>query len=307
MKPYFPEEPCTLAAFDAQIGSLAPSPGTKINMSVTARTGPQSQTTQIKNISCSPSRSANSIDSLDGRLKRYNGGTQNMNDPIVADFLAARNHFAGNHTMTPIGKFTYTLEGGATGTTATCSVALGNIAVDTRFNTQRDNYARAEHEGPVFGVSQDLLNEALFNSTISAALQLGYWNTAVTINATDYFNVYSFASPKQLLIPYLACLGISVSFLLLGLFSLHQNGASTIQDGFLQMLTTTIGSDTLREAAAGSSLGGEENVPEELKRLKIRYGELIHSRPRRSRRLLRHMLRLQEDQKQPHDGPTRES
>lgn len=77
------------------------------------------------------------------------------------------------------------------------------------------------------------------------------------------------------IIPYLACLGLSVPFLLLALFSLHQNGVSAIQGGFLQMLTTIIGSDTLRKAAAGNSLGGEENVPEELKRLKIRYGELL--------------------------------
>ena len=149
--------------------------------------------------------------------------------------------------------------------------------MNTRFNTQRDNYTRAEYEGPVFDVSQDVLNDALFNATISAALQLGYWNTSVPISSTNYFNVYSFANPKQLIIPYFACLLLSTPFLLLGLFSLHRNGVSAIQGGFLQMLTTTIGSDTLREAAAGSSLGGEENVPEELKRLKIRYGELIKS------------------------------
>ena len=114
--------------------------------------------------------------------------------------------------------------------------------------------------------------------TITAALQLGWWNESVAITATDHFNVYSFANSKQLLIPYLGCLCLSLPFMVLGLLSLGQNGVSAIQGGFLQMLMTTIGSDALRDAAAGSSLGGEENLPQELKKLRIRYGELVGGR-----------------------------
>jgi hypothetical protein len=110
---------------------------------------------------------------------------------------------------------------------------------------------------------------------MNAALQLNYWNKTVTMTATDYFNVYSFAKKQQLIIPYVACLLASAPFLVLGIVSLRQNGVSAIQGGFLQILMTTIGSMTLRRAADGSSLGGEENVPEELKRLRLRFGELV--------------------------------
>jgi hypothetical protein len=150
-----------------------------------------------------------------------------------------------------------------------------NIAIDTRFNSQRDNYTRGQSEGPVFNVTAALLNEPLFDLTISAALQLGYWNSSATISTTKFVNVYSMFSLKQLIVPYLACLSTSLPFLVLGLLSLRQDGVSAIQGGFIQVLMTTIGSEILKKAATGSCLGADENVPDELKRLRIRFGELI--------------------------------
>ena len=48
-----------------------------------------------------------------------------------------------------------------------------------------------------------------------------------------------------------------------------------IDGGFLQLLTTTRGSATLDKIAVSGCLGGDKNVPSELKDLKIKYGELI--------------------------------
>lgn len=42
----------------------------------------------------------------------------------------------------------------------------------------------------------------------------------------------------------------------------------------MQILMTTTGSETLRQAAAGGCLGGQRNIPKELKDLEIIYGEL---------------------------------
>jgi hypothetical protein len=113
---------------------------------------------------------------------------------------------------------------------------------------------------------------------MSAALQLGFWPTTVPVNITNTHEMYSFVSPKTLIIPYLTCLLLSIPFLYLGLNSLRLNGASTTEGGFLQILMTTTGSKTLKKAAAGGCLGGDENVPENLKRMRIRFGELVESR-----------------------------
>jgi hypothetical protein len=45
--------------------------------------------------------------------------------------------------------------------------------------------------------------------------------------------------------------------------------------GFMQIITTSTGSAILDTAAAGGCLGGNESAPQELKDLKIRFGEFI--------------------------------
>lgn len=113
---------------------------------------------------------------------------------------------------------------------------------------------------------------------MSAVLQLGFWHTTVPVNITNIHEVYSFVSPKTLIIPYLTCLLLSIPFLYLGLNSLRLNGVSAMEGGFLQILMTTTGSKTLEKAAMGGCLGGDENVPENLKSMRIRFGELVWSR-----------------------------
>ena len=113
---------------------------------------------------------------------------------------------------------------------------------------------------------------------MSAAFQIGFWKTRVPVNITNTHQVYSFASPKTLLTPYVVCLLISIPFLWLGWKSLRLNGVSAMEGGFLQILMTTTGSKTLQRAAADGCLGGDENVPEDLKGMKIRFGELVWDR-----------------------------
>lgn len=132
-------------------------------------------------------------------------------------------------------------------------------------------------DGPNFVLSQDILNDALFNITMSAAYQIGFWQSTVPVNETDTFNTFSFASRRTLIIPYLICLLLSIPFLYLGINSLRLNGVSAMEGGFIQVLMTTNGSKALEKAAAGGCLGGGENVPEDLKNLKIRFGELVNN------------------------------
>lgn len=44
---------------------------------------------------------------------------------------------------------------------------------------------------------------------------------------------------------------------------------------FTQIITTSTGSAVLDRAAAGGCLGGNESLPDELKDLKIRFGEFV--------------------------------
>lgn len=122
-------------------------------------------------------------------------------------------------------------------------------------------------------MTQDMLNDLLFDLTMSAALQLGIWSSTVPTNITSTHQVYDFKYPRSLLGPYLACLLLSVPFLAIGLRSLHLNGVSAIDGSFVQILMTTTGSKRLEHAAAQGCLGGYENVPRGLQETRIRFGE----------------------------------
>lgn len=122
-------------------------------------------------------------------------------------------------------------------------------------------------------MSEDLINEALLNATIST-LSLGLWHDTVNVTQTLYRNVYRFSHPAQLLLPYACCLALTRAIVGAGLHALHQNGVAAIDGGFLQVLTTTTGDTKLREAAARGCLGGSYNMPDELLDMKVRFGEL---------------------------------
>jgi len=54
------------------------------------------------------------------------------------------------------------------------------------------------------------------------------------------------------------------------------NGVSAIDGGFLQILmTAATGQTEIEIAASKGCLGGYENIPDELKHLRVRFGELV--------------------------------
>jgi len=126
-----------------------------------------------------------------------------------------------------------------------------------------------------FTVTQDLLNQALLNITLSAMVGFKYWNTKTNVTMNNSIDVFSFSRPLSLLLPYYISLAVVLPVLILGAFTFHQNGVSATDGGFIQLLTTTSGSSKLRDIAVGGCLGGPYNIPQELSDLKIRYGELV--------------------------------
>ena len=158
----------------------------------------------------------------------------------------------------------------------------GTIIASTAINRRINNFNITE--GPDLVIDQDILDEMLQNITLSLMNTFPLWSTEVNVTQTIFRNVYSFSNKLNLLLPYYVSLAVALPLLALGGLSLYQNGVSATDGGFLQILTTTSTSKALNAAASGGALGGQESVPEELRDLKIRYGELITAK--RNRMLL---------------------
>lgn len=103
----------------------------------------------------------------------------------------------------------------------------------------------------------------------------GEWNTTANATKLTTINIYSFSQPLNLILPYFLTLLVSLPFILVGGWALLRNGVSAMDGSFIQIITTSTGSAVLDNAAAGGCLGGNESIPQELKDLKIRFGEFI--------------------------------
>ena len=101
------------------------------------------------------------------------------------------------------------------------------------------------------------------------------------VNGTETcgFNAYRFENKLVLILPYGLPLALAVPILALGLVTLYvqNHGVSAIGGGFLQLLMTTTGRNSLEAVVVKGSgtLGGYENVSEELREMEVRFGELV--------------------------------
>ncbi|KAF2819631.1 hypothetical protein CC86DRAFT_430414, partial [Ophiobolus disseminans] len=145
------------------------------------------------------------------------------------------------------------------------------------FGMSAFNEGRRNPEWTVYSSSinlnESLLNEALANITISA-LTLNTYYGLVRGSSSRVFNVYHFEKRLSFYLPYGLSLLFALPILVLGLLALRYNGVAAIDGGFVQILMTTTGRTELEEAAIKGCLGGEENIPKELKKLKVRFGEM---------------------------------
>jgi hypothetical protein len=125
-----------------------------------------------------------------------------------------------------------------------------------------------------FSITEDLLNEALANITISS-LSLNTHFQMIGGTSTRVFNVYHFNSRLSFYLPCSLCLLFTLPVLVLGLLALQHNGVTAIDGGFVQLLMTTTGRTVTADAAGTGCMGGEENVPKELKKVRVRFGEMV--------------------------------
>ncbi|KAL1794596.1 hypothetical protein ACET3X_006412 [Alternaria dauci] len=124
----------------------------------------------------------------------------------------------------------------------------------------------------------DMANELLINTTISA-LSLNQRFDMVNGTETRSFNVYRFENKLAFFLPYGLSLALAIPILALGFIALYSqnHGVSAITGGFLQLLMTTTGRNSLEAVVTRGSgtLGGYENVSKELYEMEVRFGELI--------------------------------
>jgi len=123
-----------------------------------------------------------------------------------------------------------------------------------------------------------MANELLINTTISA-LALNERFDIVNGTETRTFNIYRFENKLAFFLPYGLSLALAIPILVLGLVALYaqNHGVSAISGGFMQLLMTTTGRGSLEAVVTRGSgtLGGYENVSEELRGMEVRFGELV--------------------------------
>ncbi|PYI10993.1 hypothetical protein BO78DRAFT_160813 [Aspergillus sclerotiicarbonarius CBS 121057] len=126
---------------------------------------------------------------------------------------------------------------------------------------------------PTFNITSASMQDLLQNITLSLlTMNQTTTETIVTNNVT--VNVYSFKRPARLITPYFVCLGFGLAFVLFGGHALVSNGISASMTGLFQTLCTTRASTRLDDLAAKGCLGGRENVPDDLRNLKVMFGEI---------------------------------
>lgn len=126
----------------------------------------------------------------------------------------------------------------------------------------------------------DMANELLINSTINM-LSLNKHFDMVAGTTSRTFNVYRFRNKLAFFLPYGLALGLSIPMIALGLaaFYTRNQRVSAITGGFLQIFMTTTGRGSLEDVIVKGSgtMGGYENVSEELRETQIMFGELSQS------------------------------
>jgi hypothetical protein len=123
------------------------------------------------------------------------------------------------------------------------------------------------------------LNALLFNITASA-LSLGIWKDTVPVTTTQYRSTYIFSHRRNLVLPHSICLGVALVFAAIAVLSLHRNGTSAADVGFLQVMLATRGDTELERPVLREGVVAVDDVSKDLGNLKVRYGELVGQRNR---------------------------
>lgn len=124
-------------------------------------------------------------------------------------------------------------------------------------------------------ITEVMLNEVLANITISA-ISLGTWWDMVPVTSTRYRSTYKLSNPLNLILLYSICLAAATIFMAIAIWSLWRNRAPATDGGFLQIMMATVGDTEMGRVIIEEKLAAIDDMTDELKNLKIRYGELVN-------------------------------
>ncbi|KAH6870614.1 hypothetical protein BKA58DRAFT_385377 [Alternaria rosae] len=154
------------------------------------------------------------------------------------------------------------------------SLLKGTVFHTTRF----DRHPRDEMYDPrkLLNITEAMLNEVLVNITISA-ISLGTWWDMVPVTSTRYRSTYKLSNPLNLILPYSICLAAATVFMAIAIWSLWRNRAPAADGGFLQIMMATVGDTQMSRVILEEKLAAVDDISDELKSLKIRYGKLVNA------------------------------
>jgi hypothetical protein len=169
---------------------------------------------------------------------------------------------------------------------AFCRNGVLTVIVDLPFtdmffsDQQRQNDTDPRETKPIRGkdlnITETTINEYLAMTAISA-LSLNAGETSVPVNITTYQATYTFSDQINFFLPYSLSLVACLLCVGVGVWSWTYNGASAVDGGFLQVMTATRGRTQMEDLVVAQHIDND-NVPEELLDLEVRYGELLNAR-----------------------------
>ncbi|RJE24584.1 hypothetical protein PHISCL_03062 [Aspergillus sclerotialis] len=200
---------------------------------------------------------------------------QAMVSPLIGTYDVDSIFYGGPDTAGPLGRKCWWLyidkEEGIHGYRNKSLVEYTPFFAGWRVDLSQSNYMARD----LFNVSEPKLNSMLLNITLSVIGRYNLWSTPANVTQHENRQEYSFSRPLALILAYFLTLGVTLPFLVLGVWALRANGVPATDHSFLQILMTTRGSPTVDCLAAGGCLGGDHNVPRDLKELPVQFGELV--------------------------------
>jgi hypothetical protein len=158
-------------------------------------------------------------------------------------------------------------------TKKSAALLKGTVFHTARFNRQQIDFEYDPRES--LNITEAMLNEVLTNITMSA-ISLGTWWDMVPVTSTRYRSTYMLSNPLNLILPYSICLAAATVFMAIAIWCLWRNRAPAVDGGFLQIMMATVGDTQMGRVILGEKMAAIGDMSDELKSLRIRYGELIN-------------------------------
>ena len=197
---------------------------------------------------------------LDALGRALGGGTTSLASTYTGPDLSAFKIYGDDNTSDSYANST---------NSSTTTQVFDQNSTSLILDSNMASFSRSDPTAVWLNITSSSLQELLKNITISL-LTIPNTRKSINVTSTKTQNVYVFARPMNVILPYAATLTGSLCFVGIGLVMLWKNGTPATTGGLLQVLCSTQGSSTLKQLVMETP----GNASDELKTLKVRYGNL---------------------------------